>query len=98
MSTPGVGSGKGSGPLRPSTACERRIASLGSGRQFDCDFTYKVQDQAGGIAEALGLGREFARGERLVVILGDNIFQDGIGLYVERFAQQLGDVGGGWRR
>src|SRR5262249_40691868 len=64
------------------------VGLLGSGREFDCDFTYKVQDQAGGIAEALGLGSEFARAQRMVVILGDNIFEDGIGLYVERFAQQ----------
>src|SRR5215813_648446 len=41
------------------------VGLLGSGREFDCDFTYKVQDQAGGIAEALGLGSEFARGERM---------------------------------
>src|SRR2546421_2603011 len=64
------------------------VGLLGSGREFECEFTYKVQDRAGGIAEALGLAREFARGEKTVVILGDNIFEDEIGLYVERFAQQ----------
>jgi glucose-1-phosphate thymidylyltransferase len=64
------------------------VGLLGSGREFECDFTYRVQDRAGGIAEALGLARNFARGERMVVLLGDNVFQDEIGLYVERFAQQ----------
>ena len=64
------------------------VGLLGSGHEFECDFPYKVQDRAGGIAEALGLAAAFARGEKMVVILGDNIFQDEIGLYVERFARQ----------
>src|SRR3990167_8242308 len=38
---------------------------LGSGKEFGCDFTYKVQDEAGGIAEALGLAEDFARGESI---------------------------------
>ncbi len=64
------------------------VGLLGSGRDFECEFTYRVQDQAGGIAQALGLARDFARGEKTAVLLGDNIFEDGIGLYVERFARQ----------
>jgi glucose-1-phosphate thymidylyltransferase len=64
------------------------IGLLGSGHELECEFTYKVQDRAGGIAQALGLARAFARGERLVVILGDNVFQDEIGSFVERFARQ----------
>src|SRR5215510_3969307 len=64
------------------------VGLLGSGREFECEFTYRVQDQAGGIAQALGLARDFARGEKTAVLLGDNIFEDGIGLYVERFARQ----------
>jgi glucose-1-phosphate thymidylyltransferase len=42
---------------------------------FDLDLTYKVQVAAGGIAQVVGMAREFARGDRLVVILGDNIFE-----------------------
>lgn len=64
------------------------VGVLGSGRDFDCEFTYRVQDAAGGIAQALGLARDFARGDKTVVLLGDNIFEDDIGLYVERFARQ----------
>lgn len=64
------------------------IGLLGSGREMDCDFTYKVQDRAGGIAEALGLARGFARGHRTVVLLGDNIFSDEIGSFVQRFTAQ----------
>lgn len=61
---------------------------LGSGAEFNCRFTYRVQDQAGGIAEALGLAREFAREERMVVILGDNVFEKPIQPYFTRFVEQ----------
>jgi glucose-1-phosphate thymidylyltransferase len=73
------------------TGCEHMgdvVGLLGSGRDFDCEFTYRVQDQAGGIAQALSLGRDFARGDKIVVLLGDNIFQDELGMYCERFARQ----------
>jgi len=49
---------------------------LGSGSRFGCSFTYKVQDEAGGIAEALGLCRDFAGSDDIAVFLGDNIFGD----------------------
>mgnify|MGYP002621440305 FL=1 len=51
---------------------------LGSGKDFGCRFTYKVQDEAGGIAQALGLAENFAGGDSMVVILGDNIFDFGL--------------------
>ena len=49
---------------------------LGSGAEYNCRFTYKVQDQAGGIAQALGLAENFAGQDPIVVILGDNNFED----------------------
>ena len=64
------------------------VGLLGSGKDFDCDFTYRVQDRAGGIAEALGLARQFARGDSMCVILGDNVFEDELAPYVERYARQ----------
>jgi glucose-1-phosphate thymidylyltransferase len=42
---------------------------------FDLDLTYKVQTRAGGIAEVVGMAEGFAGGARLVVCLGDNIFE-----------------------
>ncbi|WP_018127654.1 sugar phosphate nucleotidyltransferase [Balneola vulgaris] len=48
---------------------------LGSGKDFGCRFTYKVQDEAGGIAQALGLAENFAGNDPVLVILGDNIFE-----------------------
>lgn len=51
---------------------------LGSGKDFGCRFTYKVQDEAGGIAQALGLAENFCADEPMTVILGDNIFEAGL--------------------
>ena len=51
---------------------------LGSGSQWGVSFTYEIQDEAGGIAQALGLAERFADEEDVAVILGDNIFQDRI--------------------
>ena len=64
---------------------------LGSGKQFRCRFTYKVQDEAGGIAQALGLAEDFSQAGPVVVILGDNIFQASLAEYADRFrAQKVG--------
>jgi len=64
------------------------VGLLGSGREFGCRFTYKVQDEAGGIAQALGLAENFANGQALAVILGDNIFQGSLKTHAERFVAQ----------
>jgi glucose-1-phosphate thymidylyltransferase len=47
----------------------------GGERLFDLDLTYKVQTEPGGIAQVVGMARDFAGGEKLVVCLGDNIFE-----------------------
>jgi glucose-1-phosphate thymidylyltransferase len=64
------------------------VNSLGSGMRFSCEITYRVQEEAGGIAHALALTANFAKGERTVVILGDNIFEYSIAPHVEAFRQQ----------
>ncbi|MSR88906.1 MAG: spore coat protein [Candidatus Margulisbacteria bacterium] len=64
------------------------VRSLGSGKEFGCAFTYRVQDEAGGIAQALGLAKSFCGHEKFVVILGDNIFQDSLVSYVNTFESQ----------
>jgi len=63
------------------------VSLLGSGKDFGCRFTYKVQDEAGGIAQALGLAENFVGADRMCVILGDNIFADSIDAAVRRFAE-----------
>lgn len=55
------------------------VELLGSGRDHRCSLTYRVQDEAGGIAQALGLAALFCHGCHCAVILGDNIFQDPLG-------------------
>ena len=42
---------------------------------LELDLTYKVQTQPGGIAEVVGMAEDFAAGDPLVVVLGDNIFE-----------------------
>ncbi|MEW6758526.1 MAG: sugar phosphate nucleotidyltransferase [Acidobacteriota bacterium] len=65
---------------------------LGSGKDFGCAFTYKVQDEAGGIAQALSLAENFSGGSPITVILGDNLFEDGLSSLTERFlADQKGE-------
>ena len=62
---------------------------LGNGSEFGLkDIYYTYQEGEGGIADALKLCEHFAEGNRVVVILGDNIVQDDISPYVRRFEQQ----------
>lgn len=62
---------------------------LGSGEGFGVNLTYRIQDSAGGIAEALELASGFIPpGERFVVLLGDNLFLDDLTPFVEKFRQQ----------
>jgi glucose-1-phosphate thymidylyltransferase len=42
---------------------------------FDLDLTYKVQTEPGGIAQVVGMAEGFASGGKLVVCLGDNLFE-----------------------
>lgn len=48
---------------------------LGDGKDVKVSLTYRVQSEAGGIAQALSLAEDFAAGESIAVVLGDNIFE-----------------------
>ena len=61
------------------------VSLLGSGKDYDCQFTYRVQDEAGGIAQALLLAENFSQGGPITVILGDNIFQSSLETMVNSF-------------
>ena len=61
---------------------------LGSGKDFKCDFTYKVQETAGGIAHALALAEDFANADKIAVILADNIFEYSMKPYADNFLKQ----------
>jgi len=64
------------------------VNQLGSGKDFGCEFTYRVQEGAGGIAHALALGEGFAAGHRILVILGDNITTGTLTPHVREFERQ----------
>jgi len=62
---------------------------LGNGRDFGLhDISYTYQEGEGGIADALKLCEHFAEGGPVCVILGDNILEDDITPYVQRFREQ----------
>ncbi len=62
---------------------------LGNGHEWGLDrLEYSYQERAGGIAEALGLAESFVDGDRVVVVLADNIFERSIRGWVERFGRQ----------
>lgn len=64
------------------------VSLLGSGAEHGCAFTFRVQDEAGGIAQALALAENFAGGEPVCVLLGDNVFFDPITADVDAFLEQ----------
>jgi glucose-1-phosphate thymidylyltransferase len=77
------------GPILRLLGTGDRVGELlGLGKEVTCEFTYKVQEGALGIAHALNLARTFSGGEPLLVILGDNIFEDDLTPYKEAFLRQ----------
>ncbi|WP_249010433.1 sugar phosphate nucleotidyltransferase [Conexibacter sp. DBS9H8] len=64
-----------------------------SGREFGLRVTYELQEEPGGLAQAVGLAEPFARGSKILVLLGDNIFTHDLRPPVQRFgAQERGAV------
>src|ERR1700741_3042595 len=47
---------------------------LGDGSQIGCQFSYKVQEEPRGLADAFIVGAEFIGSDKVAMILGDNIF------------------------
>ncbi len=58
---------------------------LGSGSRFGCEFSYRVQDEARGIAQALGLAESFADGDDICAMLGDNVYFDDLAPQIKAF-------------
>jgi glucose-1-phosphate thymidylyltransferase len=62
---------------------------LGNGQEYGIDvLAYAYQEQAGGIAEALGLAQKFVGGDKVCVMLADNIFGSSLQPIVENFERQ----------
>lgn len=58
---------------------------LGSGSRFGCTFTFRVQDEPKGIAQALGMAEEFADGDNICALLGDNVYFDNLVEQIKSF-------------
>src|SRR5215208_7537019 len=62
---------------------------LRNGAEFGLrHLNYAYQEGEGGIADALSLAEEFADGQPICVILGDNILENSIAAYVKKFRHQ----------
>ena len=62
---------------------------LGNGKEFGLEhINYTYQEGEGGIAEALGLAEHFADGDKVVVILGDNVIEGNIIRQASSFRKQ----------
>src|SRR5215207_1799152 len=62
---------------------------LGNGHEFGIDLlSYAYQQEAGGIAEALGLAERFVDGDRVCVMLADNVFEGSLRPSIEAFERQ----------
>jgi len=61
------------------------VEYFGSGKDYNARFSYEIQEEAGGIAQALGLAEEFVGENKMVVALGDNLFQNNFVSDVKEF-------------
>ncbi len=66
------------------------VQLLGSGRSMGIKISYEIQDEAKGIAHALGMCEHWSNGESVTVILGDNIYCDNDELIKEHKANYNG--------
>lgn len=61
------------------------ITLLGSGEEFGVNISYKIQEKPRGLADAFILGDEFIGNNNVVMILGDNIFEDDLSEHIQNF-------------
>lgn len=62
---------------------------LGSGSDEDVSITYRIQEEAGGIAQALSLAKPFiGADEKFVVLLGDNLYEEPLRPHLDAFRGQ----------
>lgn len=69
--------------------CGDLIGLLGSGKDLGVELTYRVQEDADGIAGALRLCEDFAGNESVVVVLGDNLLEHGVKHLVDKYRERL---------
>ncbi len=59
---------------------------LGSGREFGARFTYEIQEEPRGLADAFIIGKNFIGNDSVTMILGDNIFDPDFSPQIDNFA------------
>jgi len=57
-------------------------------RELGMNIVYQVQPEASGISDGLSYAKPFAQGEKFVLMLGDNVFEDSLRPFVDAFRQQ----------
>ena len=65
---------------------------LGSGRDFGLKFTYEIQEEPRGLADAFIIGAQFIGEDNVALILGDNIFDEDFSGAVESFTRRCYDI------
>ena len=65
---------------------------LGDGKRLGCEFSYAIQEDPNGLAQAFVIGEEFIGKDKVALILGDNIFY---GMGLEKLLQQNTNPEGG---
>ncbi len=66
---------------------------LGDGSRLGCKFSYKVQEQPNGLAQAFVIGEDFIGTDSAALILGDNIFYgDGLSILLQDLKEPDGGV------
>lgn len=61
---------------------------LKSGEEFGLKLSYEIQEKPGGIAQGISMAESFADGDRIIVILGDNIFNFNIKATLDEFKKK----------
>ncbi|MFH1240354.1 MAG: sugar phosphate nucleotidyltransferase [Candidatus Diapherotrites archaeon] len=61
---------------------------LGSGNEYGVKFTYKVQDEAGGIPQAISLAEDFVGNDSFISINGDNIIFESLKPFAKEFEKE----------
>lgn len=59
---------------------------LGSGKEFGVKFTYEIQEEARGLADAFIIGADFIGKDSVTMILGDNIFENDFRKSIREFS------------